>query len=52
MTPKERPYFLTNEKWYYYDEEEGTYKLTEEAPEKAVKSYEDFYKLLDSMLTD
>jgi len=42
-----RPYFLTNSKWYYYDDDEGTYKLTEEAPEEATKSYNEYYLLLD-----
>lgn len=43
----EKPYFLTNEEWYYEDEEEGIYKLTEKAPPEAVKSYREFYELLD-----
>lgn len=38
-----RPYFMTNEDWYYYDEEEEIYKLTDEAPEEAIESYEEFY---------
>lgn len=41
------PYFMTNEKWYYFDEKEWKYKLTKEAPAKAVKSYKDFYRELD-----
>lgn len=39
----DEPYFMTNEKWYYFDEKEWKYKLTKEAPAKAVKSYKDFY---------
>ncbi len=39
----ERPYFMTNEEWYYHDPEEWCYKLTDKAPPEAVKSYEEFY---------
>ena len=39
----EMPYFLTNESWYYHDEDEMRYKLTDKAPEEAIKSYIDFY---------
>ena len=41
------PYFMTNEEWFYFDEDEWRYKLTEKAPEKAMKSYEEFYEKLD-----
>lgn len=37
------PYFMTDEEWFYFDEEEFKYKLTDKAPEKAKKSYEDYY---------
>ena len=43
-----KPYFLTNEDWYYYDYEELRYRLTDKAPEKAVKSYEEFYKSIEA----
>ena len=45
MRIMEEPYFLNNEDWFFYDEEEGEYKLTEEGLkiEKVRKSYEDFY---------
>ena len=42
MTPQ--PYFMDNDEWYYFDEDEFCYKLTDKAPEKAVKSYKEFYK--------
>ncbi len=42
------PYFVKNKKWYYYDEKERKYKLTKEAPKKAVESYVKFYKKLES----
>ena len=41
------PYFMSNEDWYFFDEDEWRYKLTEKAPEKAMKSYEEFYEKLD-----
>ena len=30
----ERPFFMSNPEWYYFDEEEFKYKLTEKAPKK------------------
>lgn len=39
-----KPYFMTNEEWYYFDEEKFIYKLTDKAPEKARESYREFYK--------
>lgn len=44
----EKPYFLTNPEWFYEDEEEGIYKLTDKATPEAVESYKKFYELLDS----
>ena len=41
------PYFLSNKDWYYYDEEEFCYKLTDKATKEAVESYKEFYDLLD-----
>lgn len=41
------PYFLTNEDWYYFDEKECRYFLTDEAPEKARKSYVDYYQAVE-----
>lgn len=41
---KVEPYFLENEEWYYFDEEDFCYKLKKDAPEEAVKSYKEFYK--------
>ena len=45
----DKPYFMENEEWYYFDEEEFRYKLTDKATEKARKSYKDFYALLGEM---
>jgi hypothetical protein len=41
---KTEPYFMRNKDWYYFDEAEFCYKLTEKAPPEAVQSYDDFYK--------
>ena len=38
-----KPYFMENESWYYFDEEEFCYKLTSEAPQKAQESYKEYY---------
>lgn len=43
----DRPYFMENEKWYYFDAEDFKFKLTEEAPQKAVESYKEFYEALE-----
>lgn len=50
MTIIEKPYFLNNKEWYYYDYEEYKYKLTDKAPEAAIKSYIEFYKELDETM--
>jgi hypothetical protein len=42
-----RPYFMTNKDWYYFDEDELCYKLTPQATEKAKESYEEYYKMLN-----
>ena len=47
MVINEEPYFLSNKDWFYYDEEEFCYKLTDKATKEAIKSYEEFYELLD-----
>ena len=41
------PYFMTNKEWYYFDEKDFCYKLTERATEKAKQSYKEFYELLE-----
>lgn len=43
------PYFMTNEEWYYFDEESFMYKLTDKAPQRAQESYAEFYSELDAM---
>lgn len=34
---------MKNEEWYYFDEKDFMYKLTNKAPKEAVKSYKEFY---------
>ena len=36
------PYFMTNKDWYYFDGER--FALTEQAPDEAKESLEQFYK--------
>lgn len=38
-----KPYFMSNDEWYYFDEKEWCYKLTDKAPEDAIESYNEFY---------
>ncbi len=40
----DRPYFMENEEWYYWDKSEWKYKLTSKAPKEAIESYKEFYK--------
>lgn len=42
----EKPYFMKNKEWYFFDEKDFCYKLTDKAPTKAIKSYEEFYNKL------
>lgn len=44
---QEKPYFMNNEEWYYYDWEDMKYKLTEKAPKEAIESYKKFYKFIE-----
>lgn len=48
MIITEKPYFMTNTDWYYYDEDEFEYKVTDKAPQEAVDSYNEFHDKLDS----
>ena len=38
-----KPFFMNNPDWYYFDEEDWKYRLTDKAPKEARDSYEDFY---------
>lgn len=44
----EEPYFMKNKEWYYFDEIEFMYKLTQKAPKKAKESYEEYYEELEN----
>lgn len=48
MVVEKEPLFMSNPNWFYFDEDEWCYKLTDDAPPEAVQSYKDFYRLLDS----
>ena len=52
MNSMSKPYFMENEDWYYYDDEEGIYKLTKKAPIEAIESYEEFYREEDYELEE
>ena len=43
MGDKNKPYFLENDNWFYFDEEDWCFKLTDKAPKEAVESYIEFY---------
>jgi deoxyadenosine/deoxycytidine kinase len=43
----EKPYFMYNEDWFYHDIVDFKYKLTDKATAKAIRSYKQFYALLD-----
>ena len=40
------PYFMKNEEWYYFDYNKRKYVLTDKAPDKAKRSYNEYYKEL------
>lgn len=46
----DEPYFMTNKDWFYFDDAEWCYKLTDKAPEKARESYNQFYDELNGMV--
>ena len=50
MEDKGLPYFMENDEWFYYDEEEEIFKLTDKAPEKARESYKEFYGTEDVIM--
>lgn len=40
------PFFMEDDRWYFYDYEKKKYVLTKEAPEEARQSLKEFYKEL------
>lgn len=49
---QEKPYFMKNEEWYYYDYNELIYKLTDKAPAMAIVSYNKFYEIIYDNLNE
>ena len=49
MIKQEYVIFLKNKDWYYWDEEEWKYKLTDKAPKEAIESYNKFYKKISEV---
>lgn len=43
----DRPYFMENEKWYYFDFNKKSFVLTKDAPKEAEKSYKEYVRLLN-----
>lgn len=41
---RDMPYFMKNEKWFEFDFEKRVFVLTNEAPDKAKESYEEYLK--------
>lgn len=44
MLSIEKPYFMNNEEWYYYDEKKFKYVLTNKASQEAIDSYNKYYE--------
>ena len=42
----DRPYFMENKEWYTYDVKKRCYVLTDKAPDKARKSYDEYFEEL------
>jgi hypothetical protein len=42
----DKPYFMNDPKWYYFDFKQKKYVLTDKAPEKAKESYEEFCEMI------
>ena len=39
--------FLKNKEWYYWDNKEWKYKLTDKAPKEAIENYKKFYEFIE-----
>ena len=44
----DKPFFMSKKEWFYFDEKEWVYKLTDKAPKEAVESYAEFYNVLNN----
>lgn len=47
---QDKPYFMNNQLWYFWDKKEMKYKLTKGATENAIKSYNEFYNNLKNKI--
>lgn len=47
-----KPFYMTNESWFYHDDESGRDVLTDKAPPEAVKSYKEYWEALDKQDAD
>lgn len=43
----DKPYFMLDITWYEYSDELGIYILTDDAPQEAIDSYNEFYQVLN-----
>ena len=41
------PYFMENEKWFYFDGKKRKFVLTKDAPSEAKRSYQEYYDELE-----
>lgn len=41
------PYFMTDQEWFYFDFEDGKWKLTDKAPDDAKQSYAEYMTALE-----
>ena len=48
----DEPYFLSNDRWCYFDVKKRKWMLTDEAPQKAIDSYKEYYKELREVYPD
>ena len=47
-----KPYFMTDDSWYYYDRASFKYKLTDKAPKEAIDSYKEYYEEYKETIID
>lgn len=49
---QDRPFFMSNDKWYRFDFYKRMYVLTEYAPKEAKDSYDEYIKRIKSKQKD
>lgn len=47
-----KPYYMTNEEWYRFDEEKWKHVLTDKATPEAIESYDLFMKSMQEISCD